>query len=264
MGEEYAMAKKDDSLLAAFDPDSGVAALTLNHPPLNILNIATLRQLEAEIERLAGKIGVRVLVLRANGKMFSAGVDVGEHTPDKVGQMIPLFDRVCRSLAEFPTPTLAAIQGHALGGGCELVLCCDLAVMAEGSVIGQPEIQLAAMAPIAALRLPYLVGYRAAADLMFTGRNLNADEALSFGLVNAVVPGELVEGWATEKANQIAGLSRAAMSLLKRALNLGYSNWAQALPEVERLYLDELMKTADAQEGLSAFIEKRKPDWIHG
>ncbi|MGB3715418.1 MAG: enoyl-CoA hydratase-related protein [Candidatus Promineifilaceae bacterium] len=253
-----------ESLFATFDPESGVAALTLNRPPLNILNIAMLRQLETEIERLSTRIGVRVLVLRASGKMFSAGVDVGDHTPDKVGEMIPLFDRVCHSLAEFPTPTLAAIQGHALGGGCELVLCCDLAVMAEGSVIGQPEIQLAAMAPIAALRLPYLVGYRAAADLMFTGRNLPADEALSFGLVNAVVPAELVEGWAMEKANQIAGLSRAAMSLLKRALNLGYSNWASALPEVERLYLDELMKTADAQEGLSAFIEKRKPEWKHG
>ena len=253
-----------ESLFVTYDSDSGVAALTLNRPPLNILDIAMLRQLETEIERLSTRIGVRVLVLRASGKMFSGGVDVGDHTPDKVGEMIPLFDRVCRSLAEFPTPTLAAIQGHALGGGCELVLCCDLAVMAERAVIGQPEIQLAAMAPVAALRLPYLVGYRAAADLMFTGRNLTADEALSFGLVNAVVPSELVEGWSMEKANQIAGLSRAAMSLLKRALILGYSNWADALPEVERLYLDELMKTADAQEGLSAFIEKRKPEWKHG
>ena len=254
----------NDFLISTIDPESGVATLTLNRPPLNILNIAMLRQLETEIESLSTGIDVRALVLRASGKMFSAGVDVGDHTPDKVGEMIPLFDRVCRSLAEFPTPTLAAIQGHALGGGCELVLCCDLAVMAEGSVIGQPEIQLAAMAPIAALRLPYLVGFRAAADLMFTGRNLTAGEALSFGLVNAVVPGELVDGWAMEKAIQIAGLSRAAMSILKQALILGYSNWADGLPEVERLYLDELMKTADAQEGLSAFIEKRKPEWIHG
>jgi cyclohexa-1,5-dienecarbonyl-CoA hydratase len=256
------MAEKD-SLFVSIDPDSGIAALTLDRPPLNILNIAMLRLLEAEVERLASMSGVRVLVLQARGKMFSAGVDVGDHTPDKVGEMIPLFDRVCHSLAQFPRPTLAAIQGHALGGGCELVLCCDLAVMAEGAVIGQPEIQLAAIAPIAALRLPYLVGYRAAADLMFTGRTLKAGEALSFGLVNAVVPGELVEGWAMEKANQIAALSRAAMTLLKRALQLGYANWASALPEVERLYLDELMKTADAQEGLSAFIEKRKPEWKH-
>jgi cyclohexa-1,5-dienecarbonyl-CoA hydratase len=244
--------------------DGGIATLTINRPPLNILNIAMLNQLEQELDRLSTVARVRVLIFRAAGKMFSAGVDIVDHTPDKVGEMIPLFDRVCRALADFPTPTIAAVQGHALGGGCELVLCCDLAVMAEGAKIGQPEIQLAAMAPVAALRLPYLMGYRAAADLMFTGRNLTADEALSVGLVNAVVPPELVNGWTSEKASHLAALSRAALTLLKDSLALGYGSWADAMPEMERIYLDKLMKTYDAKEGLSAFMEKRKPVWKHG
>ena len=148
---------------------NGASFLTLKRAPLNVLNIAALTQLESALTELSRDESIRVLVLRAEGKMFSAGVDVADHTPDKVGEMIPLFDRVCRALANFPVPTLAVVHGHALGGGCELVLCCDLAVMTDTAKIGQPEIQLAAFAPIAAMRLPKLVGYRNAADMLFTG-----------------------------------------------------------------------------------------------
>jgi cyclohexa-1,5-dienecarbonyl-CoA hydratase len=222
-----------------------------------------LYQLETALDQLAQNENIRALILQAEGKLFSAGVDVADHTPDKVGEMIPLFDRVCRTLAEFPVPTLAVVQGHALGGGCELVLCCDLAAIAENATIGQPEIHLAAFAPIAALRLPYLIGYRAAADLMFTGRNLTAAEALEMGLVNAVLPAEQVRGRAREKAAAIAGMSRTATCLLKKALLLGYGNWTSGLPEVERIYLQDLMATEDAREGLAAFMEKRKPFWSH-
>ncbi len=143
------------------------------------------------------------------------------------------------------------------------MLCCDLAVMAESAKLGQPEINLAVFAPIAALRLPYLVGYRVEADLMFTGRALSAREALQMGLINAVVPAEALEGWVSDKCAAIAEMSRAAMVLQKRSLRLGYGHWAAALPEVQEIYLNELMKTADAKEGLAAFIEKRKPVWSH-
>jgi cyclohexa-1,5-dienecarbonyl-CoA hydratase len=195
--------------------------------------------------------------------MFSAGVEVADHTPEKVGEMIPLFNRVCKVLADFPVPTIAAANGHALGGGCELIICCDLAVIAKGSKIGQPEIQLAAIAPVAALRLPRLVGYRAAADLLFSGRNLDASEAEQIGLVNAVMPPGKVSEWASEKAAHIAGMSGAAQRINKQVLRMGAGDWAKALPEVERLYLEDLMKTADAEEGLAAFLEKRPPVWKH-
>jgi len=256
------MTQENTSFISA-NIQSGIATLTINHPPVNVIHIPVLNQLEKALGRLSGDESVRVLILGADGKMFSAGADVSDHTADKVGEMIPLFDRVCQALADFPTPTITAVHGHALGGGCELVLCCDLAVMAEKAVIGQPEIQLAAIAPVAALRLPYLVGYRAAAEIMFTGRNLNAQEALEAGLVNTVVPAEEVATWVQEKASQIAGMSRAAMILLKQALMKGYGDWAKSVPDLERLYLNELMSTSDAHEGLAAYMEKRVPAWKH-
>lgn len=242
---------------------NGASTLTLNRAPLNVLNIAALSQLELTLTELSLDENIHVLILRTEGKMFSAGVDVADHTPEKVGEMISLFDRACRLLANFPCPTLAVVHGHALGGGCELVLCCDLAVMSENAKIGQPEIQLAAFAPIAAMRLPLMVGYRAAADMLLTGRNLTADEALKIGLVNAVVPADGIESWVQEKIAQMSKLSRVALTMTKRALQSGFGAWDKSASKLKRLYLDELMKTEDAHEGLAAFMEKRAAVWRH-
>jgi cyclohexa-1,5-dienecarbonyl-CoA hydratase len=239
-----------------------VATLTLNRPPLNVLNIPMLQQLADGLKSIEQE-DVRILILRAEGKMFSAGVDVADHTPEKVGEMIPLFNQVCQILIEYPIPTIAVVGGHALGGGCELVLCCDLAVMADSAKIGQPEIQLSAIAPIAVLALPRLVGYHAAADILFTGRNLSAQEALEMGLVNAVLPAEQIEVWVDEKITQISSMSGAAQKINKRALRVGVKDWGKSLNEIEKLYLDELMSTSDAKEGMEAFLEKRPPVWKH-
>ena len=247
----------------SFEIAEGVATVTLNRPPVNVIDITMLEQMQSALEMLSRDNSVRTLVLRAEGKLFSAGVDVADHTADKVGDMIPLVDRVCQSLAGFPVPTIAAVQGHALGGGCELVICCDMAVMAQKAKIGQPEIQLAVFAPVAAMRLPFLVGYPAAADLLFTGRSLTAQEALEMGLISAVVPSDQLNGWVEAKAAQMTGLSRTALAFSKRALQLGFGNWAGAHEEMERLYLDELMSTDDANEGLASFMEKRRPVWQH-
>lgn len=246
-----------------YEVRDGIAILTLNRPPLNVLNISMLQELLTLLEGATKDESLGTLVLKATGKVFSAGVDVGDHTADKVGEMIPLFNKVCRGLAEFPVPTIAAVHGHALGGGCELVLCCDLAVMAEEATLGQPEIRLAAIAPIAALRLPALVGYRAAADLLFTGRNVEAAEALRMGMVNEITPADQVEKKVMSKAAQIASLSHSAQRLNKRALRFGLHDWSEHLAEVTIIYLNDLMRTADAQEGLRAFLEKRPPVWTH-
>lgn len=242
--------------------DEGVGRLTLQRPPLNVLDITTIRQMQAALEVAREDGSLRVLLLRGEGKMFSAGVDVADHTADKVGDMIPLFDQVCRSLADFPAPTLAVVHGHALGGGCELALCCDLVLAAEGARLGQPEIKLAVFAPIAALRLPLAVGYHHAAELLFSGEAITASEAARIGLVNRALPGDELEGAVEQLASQLAVLSAPALRMCKRALRQGVDNWGQ-LAEVERLYLEELMATEDAHEGLASFMEKRAPAWRH-
>ena len=242
----------------------GVGTLTLKRPPLNVINLAMIRELASALSAAARDESLRVLVVRAEGKLFSAGVDVADHTADKVGEMIPQFDRVCTTLADFPTPTVAVVHGHALGGGCELVLCCDLIVAAEGANFGQPEIKLATIAPVAALRLPGLVGYRRAAELLFTGEAIGAVEAARIGLVNRAVPAGELDQAAEQVVGKLLALSGAALRVCKRAARLGDDGWsARSLPAAEKLYLEDLMSTADAREGVASFIEKRSPAWRH-
>ena len=240
----------------------GIGRLTLKRPPLNIINIAMLHELTSALEGAARDETLRILVVRADGKLFSAGVDVADHTADKVGEMIPLFDRVCAALADIPVPTLAVVHGHALGGGCEVALCCDLVLAAEAANFGQPEIKLATIAPIAALRLPPLIGYRRAAEMLFTGEVIGASEAARIGLINRAVPAEELERAADETVSRLGALSGAALRACKQALRRPRDDWAR-LPAIEKLYLDGLMSTEDAHEGLDAFLHKRAPVWTH-
>lgn len=234
----------------------GIGQLTLRRAPLNVIHIPMMRELLTALQTA----DVRALLLRAEGtlRVFSAGVDVADHTADKVGEMIPLFDSVCAALADFPAPTLAMVQGHALGGGCELALSCDLIVAAESANFGQPEIKLATIAPIAALRLPALIGYRRAAEMLFLGEVMSATEAARVGLINRAVPLAELESTVEQYLNKLRGLSGAALRVCKRALC-----HTADLSAMEKLYLDDLMSTTDAHEGLAAFIEKRAAVWKH-
>jgi cyclohexa-1,5-dienecarbonyl-CoA hydratase len=242
----------------------GAGRLTLKRPPLNILNIAMLHELGDALDVAARESSLRVLVVRADGalRVFSAGVDVADHTAEKVGEMIPLFDRVCAALADFPAPTLAVVHGHALGGGCEVALSCDLVVAADSANFGQPEIKLATLAPVAALRLPTLIGYRRATELLFTGETIGAAEAARIGLINRAVPADRLEAVADDLIGKLCALSAPALRVCKRALQPGADGGA-ALSKVEKLYLEELLSLEDAHEGLAAFLEKRAPNWTH-
>ncbi len=244
----------------AWECRDGVGRITLKRPPLNVLDIAMLRELAEALA--AAEADLRALVVRAEGRLFSAGVDVADHTPERVGEMIPLFNSVCRILAEFPAPTLAAVHGHALGGGCELALCCDLIVAADSAQFGQPEIKLAAIAPIAALSLPGLIGYRRAAEMLLLGEALGAGEAARLGLINRAVPADGFAAAIDDYVERLRALSAPALRLCKRAARLGAGAWAN-LPAVEQLYLDKMMAVADAHEGVRAFVEKRAPVWSH-
>ena len=244
-----------------FELAEGVGTLILNRPPVNVISTAMLLELEHALQKAGSDPELKVLQLRAEGKLFSAGVDVADHTPDRVGEMIRLFDRVCQILVEFPVPTIAVVQGHALGGGCELVICCDMAWMAEGAKIGQPEIKLAAIAPIAALRLPTLIGPRRAAQMLFSGESIDARQAEKIGLVNGSGPMDDIEKAVGEVTEQLAALSAAATRVNKKGYLMGIRGWQAAVDEMEHLYLEELMVLEDTQEGLKAFMEKREPVW---
>jgi|DewCreStandDraft_2_1066082.scaffolds.fasta_scaffold04181_3 cyclohexa-1,5-dienecarbonyl-CoA hydratase len=265
--------------------EGGVARLTLNRPPLNILHIAMMEEIHTALSALTPSppspplptgpqarypgerelrdegLQPRLLVIAAQGRAFSAGVDVADHTADRVEAMMRSFDRIFLQLHALDIPTLAAVQGPALGGGCELALACDLIVASEAASFAQPEIRLGVIAPYACIRLPQLIGPKQAAELLLTGATLSAAEAAQLGLVNRVVPAAELPAAVEALIGQLVGLSGAALALCKRAMRFASQPFAEALAAVERLYLEDLMATADAHEGLAAFLEKRKPVW---
>lgn len=241
--------------------DGGLARLHLDWPPLNVLTRAALGEIRAALPPLAADPGLRVLVVSAAGKHFSAGADVKEHLPPEHEALIPEFLDTVAALAAFPLPVIAAVQGRCLGGGFELVQAVDLIVAAEGARFGQPEIALAVVAPAACALLPGLVGPAAAAELIYTGDAVSAAEAHRLGLVARVVPDAELEGATAALAARIARHSAAALRVAKRTIHGDEDRTGAALRRAGTRYLRELMTTADAVEGLRAFVEKREPVW---
>jgi len=241
-----------------------VATMTLDRPPVNVLDIRTLQEMADVARDIAKDPHLSALVLTGAGKAFCAGVDVSEHRPETVVTMLHAFDEFCRILLDYPKPTLARVQGAALGGGCELVLCCDRAVAAASARLGLPEVTLGVFPPVAAVLLPRLAGRRAAAEAILWGEILSAESALRIGLVTEVVPEAGLDGRVSELAGRVARLSCSTLRLTREALHRGADgSIAEALRAAERSYLDHLMATEDASEGLSAFLEKRPPVWRH-
>lgn len=257
-----------EGLLDAQLNENGLLTLTLARPPLNVLNTALLQALARLLEQAATDARVQVLLLSAQGeRYFSAGVDVAEHGAPQVDEMLAAFHAVARQLYEFPLPTVAALNGTALGGGLELALACDLRLAVADAQLGQPEIRLAVFAPVAAILLPRLLPAAVAREMLLGGRVLSAAEAMQFGLLNRLLPRtEFVTG-VTEFLAPYLQLSRAAQLHNKRALRCAEErcndSFAAQLHALERQYLGELMATQDAHEGIAAFMEKRPPRWRH-
>jgi cyclohexa-1,5-dienecarbonyl-CoA hydratase len=238
----------------------GIGRITVNHPPLNILTRDVLGRIRSALASLAAEPDLRVVVLAATGKHFSAGADVGEHLPPDFREMIPEFLETVGAIEACPVPFVAAVQGRCLGGGFELVQAADIVIAGESAVFGQPEIMLGVLPPAACVILPQRSAYGAAAEIVFTGDPLPAGRAHAIGLVQRLVPDDQVATEATALAERIARHSGAALRLAKRALQ---RDGRAALEAVGQLYMDELMATRDAVEGLTAFQEKRTPVWSH-
>lgn len=245
----------------SFEVAAGVARLTFKRPPLNVLNIAMMREINSALDSF-DQATAKVLVIAAEGKAFSAGVDVAEHTADKVGEMIETFHGIFRRLDHLDTPTLAIVQGAALGGGCEVALFCDMVLASDKAKFGQPEIKVGVFPPIAAAILPRLMPNKKALELLLIGDTIDAAEAYRLGLVNQVVPVDRLPAAADEWIGKFTSLSGSVLRMTRCAARLGeQGTFGEALRGIESLYLNELMKTKDANEGLAAFLEKRAPVW---
>ncbi len=247
-----------------FRVEDRVGRIGFARPPLNIFNIATMREIDDALGECASQREMVAIVFEADGdaRAFSAGVAVEEHTAETVYQMLESFHQIFRTLEVIGKPVVAVVDGAALGGGCELVAASDICIATTRARFGQPEIKLGVFPPVAAVLLPRVVGERRARELILTGELIDAPEALRIGLINYAVEPEQLEAQTQEVLNRLRELSAPALEATRRAMDVARAlSMEDGLTRVEDIYLNELMKTEDAQEGVAAFMEKRKPVW---
>ena len=243
--------------------DGEMARVALNAPKANILDAEMLRGLTGAIQELSKQDELKLIVLQGAGSHFSFGASVEEHQPEPCKQMIPEFGRLFHAMLDAHVPTVAAVRGQCLGGGMELAGFCTWILADSSAKFGQPEIQLGVFPPVAALIFPWRIGQANSDDLCLTGRTLDAQEAHRIGFVQEVA--DDVDAAAESLfAKHLQQKSAASLRLTQRA-----SRWAfdRAFREgwiaLEHMYLDDLMATADAKEGISAFLERRPPHWVN-
>ncbi len=242
--------------------EGGVARITFDRPKHNWINIDLMNELNAELERLVQDDELKCVVLLGEGRSWSAGVDVGDHTPDKVHEMIGTFNHIFELVEQLEVPVVAAVHGRALGGGMELAIAADIIVAAESATFGQPEVKLAFFPPYAAVRLPWLVGPAKAIEICTTGMIYTAQQAKDMGMVSHVVPDEGFTDAVNEIVKQICHASPLILRLNKRAVKAHVGmGFDEALASVSDLFLNTLMKTEDTLEGIASFEERRRPVW---
>lgn len=247
-----------------FHIENRVAHITFARPPLNIFNLAMMQEISEALAECALQRNLVAVVFDADDdcRAFSAGVAVEEHMQEQVYQMLDSFHAIFRTLEQLGRPTIAVVQGSALGGGCEIVAACDIVIASEQARFGQPEIKLGVFPPVAVLLLPRIMGDKRARELILTGDLIDATEAARLGLVNYVVPASHLRQKTQELLSKLRELSATALELTRKAIDIGRRGTLEsALREVENMYLHELMKTSDAAEGIKAFMEKRPPTW---
>ena len=239
-----------------------VARITFHHPPLNVIDFQMMDELLEAIQTLEQHNEISAVIFSGGERGFSAGVDVAVHTPDKIQAMFQKFHGVIGALAKCRKITIAEVHGVCLGGGAELAMLCDMAYTTEKAKWGFPEITLGCYPPVACAALSALVGQKRAAELIFTGRTITGEEAAAWGLANEAHPeGELQEVL-QGTLDYLAKLSPAALSVAKKA----FYGWDsihldKGMARAEKIYLEELMQTEDVQEGINAFMQKRRPEW---
>jgi len=239
-----------------------VAQISLNNPPLNVIDVLMMDELAAALVELDTQPEISTLVFRGEGAAFSAGVDIAAHAPQKIAETLRKFHGIVRSLMETNRITIAAVHGKCLGGGAELAMICDVVITAADATWGFPEITLGCFPPVAATALSSLIGQKRAADLILSGTTILGSEASEIGLATHSVAPDGVESAVAEILERLQRLSPAVLPIAKKAVYAWDSiHFDKGLARAEKIYLEELMKTEDAEEGVRAFLEKRNPAW---
>jgi enoyl-CoA hydratase len=243
-----------------------IAIIKFNRPSvLNALNQETLLELETTLDELAINSKVRVIILTGEGKAFVAGADISQMSkfnPEEAREFARLGHRVLSKLENLDKPVIAAINGYALGGGCEVALACDLRIMAENAKIGQPEVNLGIIPGFGGTqRLARLCGAGVAKELIYTGEMIDAQEAYRLGLVNRVVPAEKLMETAHAIAQKILEKGPLAIRLTKTVINRGLDSPLETAKELEIETFALCFASGEPKEGMNAFLEKRKPEW---
>ena len=246
-----------------YEIKDNVAKITINRPPYNVLDIQTMKEINKAIENAKGERGLKALVIGAAGeKAFSSGVDVRDHTAEKMDEMIEVFHRIFRLLSTLDVPTVAVVNGMALGGGCEVATFCDMVIASDKATFGQPEIKVGVYPSMAVAWFPRIIGAKKAYELLLTGDAVSADEAERIGLVNQVVPHEELDGAVRGFLGRLTEKSSVVLKWAKTAIRHGLDvDFERGLQASEIIYKNGLMGTEDANEGILAFLEKRKPVW---
>jgi cyclohexa-1,5-dienecarbonyl-CoA hydratase len=247
----------------SFDEAGTRAALTLCHEKGNIITAAMIDALSSALDDVARSPHVKLVTIAGAGRDFSFGASIPEHAPDRIGAVLPAMHRLIERLLEAPAPTAAIVRGRCLGGGFELALACDLIFAAEDSEFGLPEIALGVFPPAAAALLAWRAGGARAARAVLTGESRPAEDWQRTGLIELLAPAGALDGAVDEWfATHFAPRSAAALRHASAAVRYGLLAHLRAtLPALERLYLDDLMRTHDAAEGIAAFLAKRRPRW---
>ena len=254
MAKTYKYVRRESRELSAW--------VTIDHPPYNVLTMAAMEELVDILQLLADEGDVKAVVLQGAGKAFSAGLDISEHTLEKSYQLLDTFHEIFRTMVRLDKPVIAAVRGPALGGGCELAMFCDMAIAADTARFGQPEIKVGIFPPMATVIFPRLIGRRRAIELILTGDIIDAREAERIGMVNKVVPDAMLEEAVVQLVRKLSEHSAPVIQIARRAIYAAYdAEFPVALQRVEDIYLNHLMVLEDTNEGLKAFLEKRKPVW---
>ncbi|MGB8011090.1 MAG: enoyl-CoA hydratase/isomerase family protein [Terriglobales bacterium] len=246
------------------DVESGnpVARIRLNNPPLNVIDARMTQELQETLARLESRPDVSVIVFEGDTRAFSAGVDIKAHLPEQIHEMLASFHAVIRAIVASRKVTIAAVRGKCLGGGAELAAVCDMVYTAHDARWGFPEIKLACYPPVVAVALPALIGQKRASELILTGREFSGDEAAAMGLATRSVAAAELESVVEQTLAELRQLSPVALAHAKKAIYAWDSiHFDKGLARAEKIYLEELISTEDAREGIIAFLDKRRPKW---